>query len=334
MLPLPYAHGTPPLQAVLRRVAEDFVVDEVHDLTPDGDGDHAWLVVRKRGANTDWVANALARYCGVRPVDVGYAGLKDRHAVTTQVFTVHLPGKPDPDWSAFPHDEARIVEAHRHRRKLKRGALRGNAFSLTLRDVQGDASAAERCLQAITGQGVPNYFGDQRFGMGGANVARAEAMFAGKRCDRPTRSMLLSAARSHLFNMVLAERVRQGCWQSALPGEVWSLAGSRSWFGPEALTEALAERLDRGDLHPSGPLWGRGALPTAEAARALEEQVVAPFETLRAGLEAAGLEQDRRALRLLPADLTWRWLDRQTLTLQFTLPPGAYATVLVRELTG
>lgn len=332
MTALPYAHGGPPLQATLRSCPEDFIVEELHSHTPDGEGDHQWLVVRKRGANTDWVAKELARFAGVSPVDVGYAGLKDRDAVTVQVFTVHLPGRPAPDWAALGHDNVQVLAAQRHRRKLKRGALRANRFCLTLRDVQGDPAHAEQRLADLAVQGVPNYFGEQRFGMGGANVARAEAMFAGKRVDRATRSILLSAVRSHLFNEVLAERVRQGNWQQALAGEVWSLSGSRAWFGPEPYSADLAERLARADIHPSGPLWGRGALPTVELALALEDRVLQPYDALKQGLEAAGLDQDRRALRLMPQQLQWRWPASDVLQLEFELPPGCYATVVMREL--
>lgn len=329
---LPYAYGGPPLHATLRAQPEDFVVDELQDLVADGDGDHVWIQLRKRGANTDWVARELARYCEVKPVDVGYAGLKDRDAVTTQVFTVHLPGRPTPDWSGFPHDNIEILETVRHRRKLKRGALRGNRFTLLLRDVSGDVRNAEARLRAIVERGVPNYFGEQRFGLGGANVSRAEAMFAGKRVDRNTRSMLLSAVRSQLFNQVLAARVAADCWDRPLDGEIWSLAGSRSWFGPEPLDEALTHRLATFDIHPSGPLWGRGNLPSAGQARTMEENALRDDSRLREGLEKAGLEQDRRALRLRPSALEWQWPAPDVLKLSFELPPGCYATVILREL--
>lgn len=328
----PYAHGGPPLCGRLRSVPEDFVVDEVQDIEPDGEGEHLWLRVRKCGTNTDWLSRELAKFCGVKPMDVSYAGLKDRDAVTTQVFTVHLPGQAGPDWSDFQCEGVEVLERSRHRRKLKRGALSGNRFTLVLRDVDGDREQAELCLQAIATQGVPNYFGEQRFGSGGGNVGRAQAMFAGRRVDRHTRSMLLSAARSHLFNAVLAERVARASWNRALAGEVWSLNGSRSWFGPEPWSEALAERLQRHDIHPSGVLWGRGALPTAEEAGALEQRVVAVYPDLTRGLEQAGLEQDRRPLRLIPQELTWCWLDASVLQLRFGLPPGSYATVVLREL--
>jgi tRNA pseudouridine13 synthase len=157
-------------------------------------------------------------------------------------------------------------------------------------------------------------------------------MFAGRRVDRDKRSFLLSAARSHLFNGVLAARVEQGAWDTPLEGEIWSLAGSRSWFGPEPFDAVLAERLARGDIHPSGPLWGQGEPPTTAAAGALEREIAAHDSDLAEGLAAARMDQERRPLRLLPRNLSWRWLADDALELAFELPAGAYATVVVREL--
>ncbi|GLQ46221.1 tRNA pseudouridine synthase D [Dyella lipolytica] len=331
---LPRAYGTPPLTAELRRTPEDFRVDEILGYDADGEGEHALLWVEKSGANTDWVARELARFAGVPPLNVGYAGLKDRHAVTRQAFTVQLAGKPDPDWNAFPHAEVKVLASTRHKRKLKRGALRGNRFVLVLRDVRGDRARAEEVLHAIAARGVPNYFGEQRFGREGGNVAQARAMFAGRRVDRDKRSILLSAARSHIFNSVLAARVERDAWDKPLEGEIWSLAGSRSWFGPEPFDETLATRLAQGDIHPSGPLWGQGEPPTTFVAGEMERDVAAAYLDLTEGLAAARMEQERRPLRLLPKDLRWRWLDDETLELSFELPAGAYATVVARELIG
>jgi tRNA pseudouridine13 synthase len=329
---LPYAYGAPPLTAQLRATPEDFVVEEILGYDADGAGEHALLWVEKRGQNSDWVARELARFADVSPVGVGYAGSKDRHAVTRQTFSVQLAGKPDPDWSAFPHPEVKVLAATRHKRKLKRGALRGNRFVLTLRKVQGDRAAAEQVLQRIAAQGVPNYFGEQRFGREGGNVAQARSMFAGRKVDRNTRSFLLSAARSHIFNTVLAARVERDAWATPLDGEIWSLAGSRSWFGPEPFDDTLAERLARADIHPSGPLWGQGEPPTTGEAGALEREVAAEHADLAQGLADARMDQERRALRLLPKELRWRWLADDVLELSFELPAGAYATVVVREL--
>jgi tRNA pseudouridine13 synthase len=332
MSELPHAHGGPPLTARLRAAPEDFLVEEILGYDAEGTGEHALLWVEKRGANTDWVARELARFAGVPPVAVGYAGLKDRHAVTRQAFSVQLAGKPDPDWSAFPHAEVKVLAATRHSRKLKRGALRGNRFVLVLREVHGDREAAERVLAAIAARGVPNYFGEQRFGREGGNVAQARAMFGGRRVDRDKRSFLLSAARSHIFNGVLAARVEQGAWDTPLEGEIWSLAGSRSWFGPETFDATLADRLARGDIHPSGPLWGQGEPPTTGEAGALERDLAARDVDLAEGLANARMDQERRPLRLLPRHLSWRWLADDALELAFELPAGAYATVVAREL--
>ena len=332
MSELPFACGTPPLTARLRSSPEDFQVEEILGYDADGAGEHALLWVEKRGANTDWVARELAKFAGVSPMAVGYAGMKDRHAVTLQTFSVQLAGIPDPDWSAFPHAEVRVLAATRHSRKLKRGALRGNRFVLVLREAQGDRALAEQVLQQIATRGVPNYFGEQRFGREGGNVAQARAMFAGKRVDRDKRSFLFSAARSQIFNEVLAARVERGNWDAALEGEVWSLAGSRSWFGPEPFNEVLADRLARGDIHPSGPLWGQGEPPTQGEAGVLEREVAAANSDLVAGLVSARMDQERRPLRLIPKDLKWRWLDDDALELIFELPASAYATVVVREL--
>jgi len=329
---LPFAHGGPPLRARLRSTPEDFQVDERLGFGADGEGEHVLLTVRKRGANTDWVARELARFAGADVEAVGYAGLKDRHAVTTQSFTVPIGNRPEPDWSAFPHAEVQITAAGRIRRKIKRGALEANRFTLVLRECSGEREQVEAVLAAIAARGVPNYFGEQRFGLGGANVARAEAMFAGKRVDRSTRSMLLSAARSQMFNAVLAERVAMQCWDAPMDGEVWCLSGSRSWFGPEPLTDELLRRLHEGDIHPSGMLWGRGPLRSGGAVAVLEQSVANAHTTLTRGLESAGLDQDRRALRLMPQALRWQWPDATSLELCFELPPGAYATVVVREL--
>jgi tRNA pseudouridine13 synthase len=330
---LPLAYGdTPSLRGQLRSSPDDFVVEEILGYDADGNGEHVVLWVEKRGANTDWVARELAKFAGVAQVAVGYAGLKDRHAVTRQTFSVQLAGKPDPDWSLFPHAEVKVLAATRHSRKLKRGALRGNRFVLVLRDVVGDHAAAERVLEQIAVRGVPNYFGEQRFGREGGNVAQARAMFAGRRVERDKRSFLLSAARSQIFNNVLAARVERGAWDQPMDGEIWSLAGSRSWFGPEPFTDVLAERLARLDIHPSGPLWGQGEPPSQGEVGALERSIASNNEDLAAGVASARMDQERRPLRLLPKELSWRWLDEDALELSFELPAGAYATVVVREL--
>ena len=328
------AFGAPALEARIRSVAEDFRVEELDGFTAEGEGEHLLLTVEKRGMNTAFAVRAIAAWAGVPEHAVGFAGLKDRHAVTVQRFSVHLPGRDAPDEAGLVSEELRVLARTRHRRKLPRGALAGNRFVLVLREVRGERGAIEARLGELATRGVPNAFGEQRFGREAGNVAKALGMFAGRRVGREQRSMLLSAARSELFNRVLAARVADGSWEHGLEGEVWALAGSRSVFGPEPWSEALGERLARSDIHPSGPLWGRGELRTQGPCAALESAVLGDHTALalREGLERAGLEQERRALRLQVQGLEWSWLADDVLELGFVLPPGSYATVVLAQL--
>ncbi len=330
-----YAYGRPAVSGVLRSVPEDFVVDEDLGFAPDGDGDHVLLHVRKRDTNTEWLARELARFAGIAPVDVGFAGLKDRHAVTTQWFSLHLPGGAEPDWTVFGDPNVEILASHRHRRKLRRGALQGNAFRLLIRRLQGDLDGLAARLQRVQVEGVPNYFGEQRFGRGGGNLAEASAMFADRHRvrDRHKRGLYLSAARSFLFNEVLSARVAAGNWNRVLPGEVLQLAGSQSLVDCAAPTERIEQRVAAGELLTTGPMWGRGRPLAGGELGELEQRVLAPYAAWRDGLEHAGLEQERRALRLTATNLTWQ-LDAAAATLQvgFSLPAGAYATTVLREL--
>jgi len=335
---LPRAHGQAVLSADMRTTPEDFVVEELPGFEATGAGEHLLLTVEKRGMNTGFAAKHIAQWAGVGEVAIGYAGLKDRHAVTRQRFSVHLPKKVAPDLATLDFaqgaERLTVIEHTWHAKKLPRGALAGNRFVLALRGVNGERDAIERRLRDIAQRGVPNYFGEQRFGRDGDNVANARAMFAGRRVRREQRTLLISAARSELFNRVLAQRVVQGSWDSPLDGEVWMLDGSRSVFGPEPFDDALAQRLASFDIHPTGPLWGRGELRTSGDAARLEADVLSGEEALalRAGLEAEGLKQERRALRLKPADLAWTWREDDVLELAFALPPGTYATVVLAEL--
>ncbi|NOX75353.1 MAG: tRNA pseudouridine(13) synthase TruD [Gammaproteobacteria bacterium] len=334
----PRASGNPIASAAIRSCAEDFRVDEVLSFEIDGAGEHLMIHVCKRNQNTADVAQKLARHAGVKVRDIGYAGLKDRNAVTTQWFSVWLPGKPDPDWSALENDDLKILKGQRHSRKLQRGALRANHFVIVLRDVefmpQSNRAALEQRLSIISEQGVPNYFGEQRFGRAGKNLTDATAMFGGRRVkDRHRRGLYLSAARSFLFNEVVAERVRKTNWNMLLPGEVLLLAGSRSYFVAELLNAEIEARFSADDVLPSGPLWGRGELPARLEAQSLESTVLAEQSIYREGLEQAGLKQERRALRLSIENFQWRWLpEGQHLQLTFGLPTGCYATAVLREL--
>jgi len=291
------------------------------------------LTVEKRGANTHWVAEQLARHAGLPVREVGYAGLKDRHAVTVQSFTLNLDRKPEPDWSALPTDEFRVLKSERHRRKLKIGSLEGNRFRLVLRGLTGPVSALLPRLESIKARGVPNYFGEQRFGRGAANIAKAEAALSGRLRihDRRLFSLLLSTARSLIFNDLLSTRVQAGNWNKSLEGEVLMLDGSHSVFRAVAGDPELPSRLDKGDVHPTGPLWGRGEPMTSGEVQALEAETAARHPALTQGLAKVGVEMARRSLRLAVRDFAWQ-VDDEALILEFFLPAGAYATTVLREL--
>ncbi len=326
------AFGEPVFTAKIRQSTEDFRVEEIDAFTATGSGEHLLLKIEKTGMNTAFVAKQIAKWAGVAELAVGYAGMKDRHAVTVQRFSVQIPRRVAPSISALETDGLRVLEHAWHSRKLPRGALRGNRFVITLRDVDGEKAVIQQRLQMIVQYGVPNYFGEQRFGRDGDNVDNARRLFKGERMRREQRSILISAARSYLFNKVLSTRVAQGNWNHAIDGEVWMLDGTHSIFGPEPITDTLRDRLANNTIHLTGPLWGRGELRSSEAVKSLEQEVLNDDQELRIGLENAGLNQERRAIRIIVKDLGGQWVDPTTLQLSFELPPGAYATEVIAEL--
>jgi tRNA pseudouridine13 synthase len=334
MATLPCAHGGPAGRAQLRTEPEDFVVREWLGWEADGEGDHLLLKVRKRGANTLWVAKQLARLGKIDPRDVGFAGLKDRDAVTEQSFTVPARSAIGDAWPGVSGEGFEVVAAARHRRKLKRGALKGNDFTIVLRAFAGDPAALEQRLQDVAAAGVPNYFGPQRFGRDGNNLRTALAWFSGGATpqDRWQRGFALSAARAAIFNAVVARRVQDATWNRVLPGEIVNLNGSGSVFVADAIDAALEERCARLDIHPTGPMWS-GPASASGAAAALEAEVAVRHDVLARGLSEARLEPERRALRLRVDALEWQ-IARDVVELKFRLHRGAFATAVLHEVIG
>lgn len=326
------------LSGKIRTVPEDFQVDEIQQFTPSGVGEHVWLQIKKTGENTDWVAGQLAKIAEVPRRDVSYAGMKDRNAVTTQWFSVQMPGREATDWQDSLPDSIQVLQERRHDKKLKRGALQGNQFKIILRDFYGDLAELKQAIVRIIEQGVPNYFGEQRFGHISAdgcpyNIVKAEQWFSEnyKLKDRNKRSIYLSAARSWIFNHILSARVKDGSWNQAFDGDVFMLDGSKSCFH-ESVDEAIIKRVSEQDLHPTGALWGRGRLQTQNDIDELEEEVAGRFANLCDGLERNGLKQERRALRLSVSDLQAEMVEQELVQLHFSLPPGAYATAVLSEI--
>lgn len=227
----PRAHGAACGEAVLKAVAEDFQVDEVLEIPLSGEGEHLWLWVEKRGLNTEEAARRLGRAAGVQQKNVSYAGLKDRQALTRQWFSLHLPGKADPDLGAAEGADLRILRCTRHSRKLQRGAHAANGFTLRLTGLRAERAPLDARLERIAADGVPNYFGLQRFGHGGGNLvdARSCAEQDLLPANRNLRSRFLSAGRSYLFNRLLAERVAEGSWNRAAVGDLLAFTDSRSF---------------------------------------------------------------------------------------------------------
>lgn len=336
--PLPdwnYSIGEPQARAVFRQQAEDFRVWEMPLVEVEGSGSHLWLELEKRNANTNWVAGQLAQAAGAAARDVGFAGMKDRRGVTSQWFSIALQEADNADWESWNIPDVTILQGKLHGRKLKRGALKGNRFRITLRQVTGEPGELEQRLQQVAEQGVPNYFGPQRFGHGGLNVQRgAHWLTHGGRLPRNKKSIYLSSVRSYLFNQVLSERVGEANWNLLIDGDVAVLDGSRSLFPCELPDPELQGRCAEFDIHPTGPLPGDGGrvLP-AGPAEALEQAVLHQDNPLLESLQSQRIESGRRSLRVRPAGLAWQWQGPDSdLVLEFELPPGAYATSVLREL--
>lgn len=327
---LPCAHGGPPLHGRLKLEASDFRVIERLGFAASGHGEHDLIEIEKTGANTPWVGQQLARHAGVDGRAVGWAGLKDRHGCTRQSFSVQTPGR-QVDWSSLAVPGVTVLGVARHDRKLRIGALRGNAFEIRLRELEGAQDVAEQRLLAIRDHGFPNYFGPQRFGRQGHNLDLAAALLGGRRLDPERRGYALSAARSALYNAILAQRVSAQNWDRLLDGDVCQLDGSASIFGPITLDDTLTRRCAEFDLHPTAALWGLGELRSAGPVAALEQAEAEAHADWTRLLQQHGLKQERRATRARATGLQWEWLEG-ALLLRFELPPGCYATSLIREL--
>lgn len=331
---LTWLHGQPVGSGVIKASPEDFIVTEDLGFAPDGDGEHLLLRIRKRGCNTRFVADALAKFLKIPAREVSFAGQKDRHAVTEQWFCARLPGKDMPEISAFELEGCQVLEYARHRRKLRLGALKGNAFRLILRNMS-DSYEADTRLQAIRQFGVPNYFGQQRFGINGNNLQQAMrwAQSSAPLRDRTKRSFWLSATRSALFNHIVSSRLSEQQINQVLEGDALQLAGRGSWFVATAEEyDQLQARVDSGELLITAALPGDGDWGTQGAALAFEQACVAQETVLLGLLKRERVEASRRAMLVKPQELEWHWQNDTTLEMSFWLPAGSFATSLVREL--
>lgn len=343
------AYGLPQISGRLKVAPEDFIVTELMDIVPSGEGEHTWFDITKIRCNTDAVAKALARFASVAYRDVSYSGMKDFHAVTRQWFSVWRPKGEPLEWSEFALEGVQVNQIIQHARKIKRGTHRANAFSIRASSLQlVDNSSTlsleknlEHRLNKIKLSGVPNYFGEQRFGRNVNNMRQAVgALVHDKRIkDRNLRGLLLSSARSWLFNRCVSARVSDGRWQMLFSNEPVNLNGSNSVFQAEN-TEQERSRLKQLDIHPTAPLWGDNADKNMQNCLELadyEALVLSPLKLLLEGLEKARLEYQRRPIRSIANNLSWEFERDEHekvcgVVLSFELQSGQFATSLIREI--
>ncbi|MCY7294282.1 tRNA pseudouridine(13) synthase TruD [Alteromonas sp. a30] len=345
-------HGTPNITAELKSRPEDFIVKELLTFEPLGEGEHCLIWLKKTGLNTAFVAEQLAKFAQLPLRNVSYAGRKDKFAVTEQWFSLHMPGKAEPDWSTFNLPGAEILRRERHHKKLRPGNLDSNQFQITLRNLSHTEGLEARLAQ-IEKLGVPNYYGSQRFGeirlqpetddssqttkRRGGNLELAQKMLEGESIrNRNKRSMAISALRSWLFNEFVHGRIHYARHNNqsiheAISGDILMLAGSNSFFHCETPDAMIQSRLKEQDIQLSAPLWGKGELGSTGEALAFESSIAEQHPEQCEMLEALGLKQERRPLWLYPLKLNWE-LSGNNLTLQFYLPPGCFATSILREL--
>ncbi len=319
----------------IRNQAADFRVTEINDIELSGNGEHLWLFIEKIDSNTNWVAKQLSNVCQVPQRQVGYAGLKDRHAITQQWFSIQLPKVTDCEKiQAALADEITILKHGKHNKKIKTGQLDSNQFEIVIRDIDGDKQNIENNIANVIENGVPNYFGPQRFGHDMNNIQKVTDWFAGtiKVKSRNLKSILISTARSHIFNLILAQRIQNQQWDLCLKGDILQLNNSKSWFPAcDATAKEIKKRLAEFDLHLTAAMWGEDPAQTTDGAAELEKTIAESFPIYKQGFEKFKLKQDRRSMRIVPLDFHHKWLGND-LKLNFKLLPGSYATGIIREI--
>lgn len=331
---LNHAWQQPAISGKFKQQAEDFQVLETLAFEPDGSGEHLFLFIEKTQTTTIEAQQLLSRLFNQPLNKVSYSGMKDKMGITRQWFSVQTGMAFTPAQIPELPAQLRVLQASKNSRKLRIGSHSSNSFRIVIRELNGDLAELDTRVRVIAQQGVPNYFGPQRFGNHCSNLIQAAQWLSGhyKENRRNKRSMLLSAARSFLFNQVLSQRVLDGSWNQASAGDVMALSGSASTFNAEqAEAGELQRRLAEMDIHPTGPLWGKGSLRSSGPVQTLETSIIQRYAQLAAGLEQQGLEQARRPLRLQVQGLKYE-AQAKAIVFEFTLPKGAYATAVLREL--
>jgi tRNA pseudouridine13 synthase len=325
---LVYPYGSPIVTGVLKSRPVDFQVTEELGFEPLGEGEHLFLWVEKTGLSTLELIARIARDYSLKPQLIGYSGLKDKHALTRQWLSLHLPGKP----SAVDPGEGegyRVLRQARHHRKLRPGTHKSNSFQLCLREVNSFPDQTREQLQCVASQGFANYFGAQRFGRKQDNVRQALEQLNTRRLKRSRKSILLSSLRSYLFNQILARRVRLGHWEHPLPGDVFMLRGSRSIFSDE-LDDKLVARYQELDIASTASLYGTGRCLLTGEPQSIEVQIFAEHKDITRCLDQQGAKLQMRPLRVVVDNLGFDYdAEDQSLLLKVALPAGCYVTTLL-----
>jgi tRNA pseudouridine13 synthase len=326
---LSFAYGKPTASGKIKASAEDFYVDELLGFDLTGVGEHLFLQIEKKLYTTEEVARMLAKQVGLPLKSVSYAGLKDKFATTRQWFSLHLPGKDNPDVESLNTEYIRVINAKRHNKKLKTGALKENHFKIRVSDFVYEQEELNRRIQLIQENGVPNYFGPQRFGNNGSNLDKAQELLleSKKIKNRYLRGIYYSAARALLFNLILTTRVNNDCWNKAVDGDLMMLAGTKSVFHVEQVDEEITRRVMEHDVFPAGVLWGEGDERLTSNALAIQKQALGEWQAWCEALCSHRLQRDYRSMVLLPRNLRF-----EEGIFSFSLPKGAFATTVLREI--
>jgi tRNA pseudouridine13 synthase len=317
-----------------------FVVEEIPLYEPSGEGEHVYVRITREGWTTRDLQKALARLFGLRPADVGAAGLKDKHARVTQTFSLHLPDRSlAPDIVARKVEEAlpvRVEWAKRHTNKLRTGHLRGNRFRVVIAHSEPESvlGRAQEIAEVLRKRGVPNYYGEQRFGLEAQNVECGRDLLWGQepsktRLGRWMRKLLLSAYQAYLFNEWLAARIRRGLFAELLQGDIAQVLATGGLFEVRDL-EAERPKFEQGEITYTGPIYGAKMRWAEGVPGGLEREIFAREGLSIELFHKAKLQGSRRPGRLPLRELKLE-LHPEGLLLEFTLPKGAYATALLRE---
>lgn len=344
--PWRYLHDGPLFTATIKQKLSDFTVYETLSFEPSNSGEHTLLHIEKTGLNTAFVAEALAKYGQLPLRSVSYAGRKDKYATTSQWFGIYHGSSTKPDWSGFTMDGVRILNITQNERKLRTGAIKANRFEIVLRNIDNlNEQALLARIDAIREHGVPNYFGNQRFGelikadgsvQLGGNLSLAEKLVNGEDIrNRNKKSMAISALRSWLFNHFVSNRITHLAYQELLNGDALSLSGSNSFFihdqEDQSLLSTTKKRLSEGDVLITAPLWGEGELNSKFDAHIFEQKTADEHAQVCNALASLKLSQQRRPILLFVEDFTAQISDNSAV-LSFSLPSGCFATSVLREI--